>query len=156
MKMEDLLAEIKKAFRDVKEISCEECKYQAFIKKLDKLCLSNLIFEELRQELNERHEYESHKWTKIFKIIIAYIGAPVYASYITTWFYENFKPIDNLWLGFLLISLVFFGLYIVFGGMGATIIYVIDIFRNEHNMLMRFLQRYVREKRLKENFINNG
>ena len=155
MEMEDMITEMKKSFEDVRKIKCEECKYKAFAKKLDTFNYSKEILKELRQELVERYEYESKKWTKILMPAVTYIAAPVYATYITNWFHDNFNQNLDFWVGFICISLIFIVLYILFGGIVSAIIYSKDSVRNKHNLLIRFLQRYMREKGINAEMINN-
>lgn len=148
MEVDDLIEKIAGAFYKAKKEKCEKCKYQRFSKELDKLELSNEVFEELKAELCEKYGYEEKKWTKIFKPMITYVGAPVYATYIANWSYNNLKDCKDFWLGLFLTLIVFIATYILFGGIIATVFYVMDIINGNHKILIRFLQRYTRNRRI--------
>ena len=102
----------------------------------------------------EQNEYEKNRWTKIFKPVMAYVGAPVFATYMTNWIHDNFKCVSDFWLGLLRTALIFIVVYIVLGAGIAAIIWCIDTIKNKNKEIIRLLQKYSRELRF-QNLLNH-
>lgn len=152
--MEDLIMEIKKSFEDVRKIKCEECRYRAFTKKLDTLNYSNEILNELHQELVERNEYENNKWTKILKPIFIYFIIPLLVSLISGYFVTLLQEKNYGQLIFISAVVFYFGYLIL--AMVRSVLIVCDVKRNNHFLMLRFLQRYMREKRINARMSKEG
>ena len=154
MEMEDLIQKIKEIYKSACKERCETCRYRMFAKRISELKMSPEVINELTQEMIEQNEYEKNRWTKIFKPVMAYVGAPVFATYMTNWIHDNFKCVSDFWLGLLITALVFIGVYILLGGGIAAIIVCIDTIKNKNKQIIRFLQKYSRELRF-QNLLNH-
>ena len=97
----------------------------------------------------EQHDYEEDSWTKVFRPFVTYIGAPAFSSYITSWCYDNTKVFKNFWLGLLFVIIVFAVVYVLFGGIITSILLTMDR-KNTYKPVIRFLQKYCRELRIKQ------
>lgn len=154
MEMEDLIQKIKEIYKSACKERCETCRYRMFAKRISELKMSPEVINELTQEMIEQNEYEKNRWTKIFKPVMAYVGAPVFATYMTNWIHDNFKCVSDFWLGLLITALVFIVVYILLGGGIAAIIVCIDTIKNKNKQIIRLLQKYSRELRF-QNLLNH-
>ena len=152
MEMGEMITEIKKSFEDVRKIKCEECKYRAFSKKLDAQNYSNEVLSELRQEFVERHEYENNKWTKILKPFFLYFIIPLLVSLISGYFVTLLQEKNYGQLIFISCVIFYFGYLIL--AMVSSVIIVCDAKRDKYSQMLRFLQRYMREKRINAEMMN--
>lgn len=76
---------------------------------------------------------------------MTYVGSATLASYISNWVSNAFLSNTDFWLGLIILFFVFLFVYCIFGGIIASIVTNLDVSRNKSKMLIRFLQKYIRE-----------
>ena len=109
---------------------------------------------ELHQELVERNEYENNKWTKILKPIFIYFIIPLLVSLISGYFVTLLQEKNYGQLIFISAVVFYFGYLIL--AMVRSVLIVCDVKRNNHFLMLRFLQRYMREKRINARMSKEG
>lgn len=145
MNLDEQIKEIKNVYNIAYKEKCDTCKYQVFSKKMQEMNISQNILKEILDEIKENKEYEAKRWTSIFKPAMTYVGSATLASYISNWVSNAFLSNTDFWLGLIILFFVFLFVYCIFGGIIASIVTNLDVSRNKSKMLIRFLQKYIRE-----------
>lgn len=153
MNLDEQIKEITNAFNIAYKEKCDTCKYQKFSKKLQEMDISQEILKEILEEIKENKEFESNRWTSIFKPAMTYVGSATLASYISNWVSNMFLSNTDFWFGLIILIIVFLFVYVIFGGIVASIVTGYDFKRNKTKMLIRFLQKYIREQKIEK--LNN-
>lgn len=151
MNLEEIVDKIENFFSDTKERKCVCCRYKEFSKNMEKLQLSIEELNLIKAEFLEKTEYENNRFSKIFKPALVYIGAPVFATYITNYVQKRFTYLKDLWIGLFLLIIIFAVVYLLFGGVVACILVIIDSSGKnaKEKQLIRFLNKYINEKNWK-------
>lgn len=154
MDLDELVETVKKLLKNMKKISCENCKYRKFSKELDDLCLSVDTIRLLKEEIENQKNYEDKKWTKIFKPAMLYIASPMYAAFMANYI-SKIDMNNNFWNSLLCLTVLFVICYILFGGFFAIIFIISDTKKNSNSLLLRFLDKYIHQKRLNQLITQN-
>lgn len=149
MNLDESINEVKKVFFDTKKIKCEDCKYKTFSTNMEKLQFTIEELNLIKTEFLEKTEYENNRFSKIFKPVLAFVGAPALATYITNYIQDEFSDFKNFWIGLFVLIIIFAVLYLVFGSIIAFIMAMVDSCGKnaKEKQLIRFLDKYIKEKK---------
>ncbi|MBQ3024805.1 MAG: hypothetical protein IJD23_05810 [Spirochaetaceae bacterium] len=150
MNLDEQIKEIENVYNIAYKEKCDTCKYQVFSKKLQEMNISQEILNEILNEIKENNDFESNRWTGIFKPAMKYVGSAAIASYISTWVCNTFLSNEDFWVGLIILIFVFSFVYFIFGGIIASIVLGNDLKRNKSKMFIRFLQKYIRERKIEK------